>query len=228
MPSLSDSSSPRRTHRTFHGGPDVSIETTLGPVGIWLSYRDQFWLQGIGEGRYGSSHMPTKQHGCLRLGGSCIDVYAYVEPDGAGGYRVASLWGNRYFAPRHEIENYRSDRLTRHQVAELTTRLTAVISPVLAAVSPDLIDACHRRSIEADIRDERAAMDYDLRTIRAEISKAQAHYDALRALERSIGAIPTAAPDHLDESAEDLDASLRDVDRLAIGSGSLLALRGAA
>ena len=228
MPSLSDSPTVRRTHRTYLGGPDVSIETTFGPIGIWLSYRDQFWLQGIGDGRYGSSYLPTKQHGCLRLGTSCIDVYAYVEPDGTGVYRIASLWGNRYFAPRHDLENYRSDRLTRHQVAELTTRLTAVISPVLASVSPDLIHACHRRSIEADIRDERAAMDYDLRTMRAEIAKAQAHYDALRVLERSIGAVPTAPPEHLDESPVDLDRALADIDRIVIPGAPLLALRGAA
>lgn len=215
-----------RTHRTWFGPPELELETKFGRIGIWLSYRDQFWLQGIGEGTYGA---PSKTYGKLRIGSSCIDVFAYIDRDPSGRCTIDRVWGNRYFAPRDSWSTHSCDRLTRHQAATLAQQLTEIVAPAIASTPHEVIEACHRRSIEADIRDERSAMETDLRAVRAAVANAQAHYDTIRELERSIGLPASPVPAHLAPTDHDVDAALDDLDRVAaIGAPNLKALRGAA
>ncbi|MCC6315995.1 MAG: hypothetical protein IT337_18500 [Thermomicrobiales bacterium] len=212
-----------RVHRcrTDH---DVGLDTKFGPMGIWLSYRDEFYLAPTGPAAHESYH----GYGRLRIGTSTVDAYATIEPDGCGGYRIAKLWGTRYFAPRLSWQTHHSEPMTRKQVATMTAALEPVVMHALSTVTAEQIAACHRRSLILDIASERSALTYDLEAVRREVEKAQGHYDAIRAMERDLGLPASPVPRWLEPADADLDAALADIDRLdALSSHRLRAIGGA-
>lgn len=200
----------RRTHR-FNGEPDVRFASRFGPMGIWISYRDWFFVQGVGPAKH------EWGYGKCRIGTSTVDLRADVVPDPAGGYAIESLRGDRYFAPKHGWQTVHSERLTKKQIAYATPILAAEVNAAMAGVAPETIEACHRRGIELDIRSVREELAHRQREMGKAVEAAQAQYETIRALEREIGAGFTPVPAHLTAAEIDVDAAMREIDAFMAG-----------